>query len=95
MSWVEDLFDGPYDSEYAGVLADTEGAAREAEFIVRELDLKQNDRVLDLACGYGRHALGVAGHIAEVVGYNRTKCFIEYGQKWADDRGFPARAWSS
>jgi len=87
MSWVEDLFDGPYDSEYAGVLADTEGAAHEAEFIVRELDLKQNDRVLDLACGHGRHALVVAGRVAEVVGYDRTKRFIEYGQKWAADRG--------
>ncbi len=87
MSWVEELFDGPYDSEYAGILANTEGTAREAEFIIRELDLRQTDRVLDLACGHGRHALVVAGHVAEVVGYDRTKRFIEYGQKWATDRG--------
>jgi ubiquinone/menaquinone biosynthesis C-methylase UbiE len=87
MSWVEELFDGPYDSEYAGVLANTERAAREAEFIIRELDLKETDRVLDLACGHGRHALLAAGHVAEVVAYDRTKRFIEYGQRWATDRG--------
>lgn len=89
MSWVEDLFDGPYDSEYAGILADTEGAAREAEFIVWELGLKEIDRVLDLACGHGRHALVVAEHVAEVVGYDRTRQFIEYAQKWAAEKGVP------
>ncbi len=86
MGWVEDLFDGPYDSEYEETLADTERTAREAEFIIRELDLKETDRVLDLACGHGRHALEVAKHVAEMVGYDRTKRFIEYAKKWAADR---------
>jgi len=58
-----------------------------AKFIMREFDLKQADRRLDLACGHGCHAQVVAGHVAEVVGYDRTKRFIEYGQKWAADRG--------
>jgi len=42
---------------------------------------------LDLACGHGYHAQVVAGHVAGVVGYDWTKHFIEYGQKWAADRG--------
>lgn len=41
----------------------------------------QTDRVLDLARGRGRHALVEAGHVAGVVGYDRIKRFIEYGQK--------------
>ncbi len=87
MSWVEDLFDESYESEYAGILSNTEGTTREAEFIVRELELKQSDRVLDLACGHGRHALIVADHVAEVVGYDRTMRFIEYAQEWAAEKG--------
>jgi ubiquinone/menaquinone biosynthesis C-methylase UbiE len=92
MSWVEKLYDGPYDSEYAGILADTASTSCEAEFIIRELELRQTDRVLDLACGHGRHALAVTRHVAEVVGYDRTRRFIEYGQKWAADRGM-ANGW--
>ncbi len=86
MSWVEDLFDGPWDAEYADVLADTERTHKEAEFIVRELGLKESDRVLDIACGHGRHALDVAGHVAQVVGIDRTRRFIDHATKWAAER---------
>lgn len=40
----------------------------------------QTDRVLDLACGHGRHALVVAGHVAEVVGYDWTDVSLSTGK---------------
>jgi len=84
--WTEQLFDGPYDREYASTVEDAELAQVQADFIVKELALTDSDRVLDLACGHGRHALLVAGHAAEVVGFDRTKHFIEYARNQAAER---------
>jgi ubiquinone/menaquinone biosynthesis C-methylase UbiE len=86
MSSVEDLFEGPYESEYAAIVGNAENTAKEAEFIVRELKLTEADRVLDLACGHGRHALLVAQKVCELVGYDRTERFIEQAQKSAAER---------
>lgn len=88
MHWTDELFDGPYDREYEELTAeDLERASREAEFIMYELGLKDSDRVLDFACGHGRHAVVIAQHITEVVGLDRTKKYIDYAKKYADEHG--------
>ncbi|MBN1345918.1 MAG: class I SAM-dependent methyltransferase [Phycisphaerae bacterium] len=88
MSWVEAFFDDPtYDIEYAGLLGDKERTAKEAAFIIRELALSGKDRVLDLACGHGRHALEVAKAVTHVVGYDRTDHFLAHARKQAEELG--------
>ena len=88
MHWTDELFDGPYDREYEGKTAeDIERATGEAEFIVNELDLKGTDRVLDLACGHGRHAITVAEYVDEVIGVDQTKRYLEYAEKYVTDKG--------
>jgi SAM-dependent methyltransferase len=44
---------------------------REVEFLARQLPLPHYRRVLDLCCGYGRHAIGLASHGYEVTGLDR------------------------
>lgn len=90
MSWVEEFFDGDtYEKDYAGILADAEGTAREADFIADRLELKETDRVLDLACGHGRHAVLIAGRVASVVGLDRTERFLESARDAAAERDVP------
>ena len=50
---------------------------QEVDFIVRELDLKEPKRLLDLGCGYGRHAnrLAALGHT--VTGVDFVQGFLE------------------
>ncbi len=88
MSWVEPFFDSEFwDADYAGILADEARTAREAEFIVRELALGPSDRVLDLACGAGRHALAVAPRVAAVTGFDRTLRYLDQARARAAEAG--------
>jgi ubiquinone/menaquinone biosynthesis C-methylase UbiE len=87
MDWVEKLFDGQFGENLRQMEADSERTEREAEFIARELELKSEHRVLDLACGYGRHALLLAGRVAQITGVDRTTGYIERARELATERG--------
>lgn len=58
-SWYESLFDERYFAFYEGLLP-VATADIEAAFIDRALSLRQGARVLDLGCGFGRHAVPLA-----------------------------------
>lgn len=47
---------------------------RQVTFLVNALDLTPADEVLDVACGYGRHALGLLERGHRVVG-------LDYGRR--------------
>ena len=53
-----------------------ENSAREVDFILDLCDLKPGARILDLACGFGRHALELAGRGYAVVGVDITPAYI-------------------
>ncbi len=86
MGWVENFFDDPlYDLEYAGVLGADERTDREVAFITDQIELSAENRVLDLACGHGRHALRIAKALSHVVGYDRSERFVEHARKRAEE----------
>ena len=58
MTWFETAFRSEYLRVYRH--RDEESANREAEFFLTAADLGPDDRVLDLACGAGRHARPLA-----------------------------------
>ena len=64
--WYEEAFGRHYLSVYAH--RDEESAGREAEFARRVMDLRAGDRVLDLACGAGRHSRALAAAGLTVIG---------------------------
>ncbi|HEY6004472.1 MAG TPA: class I SAM-dependent methyltransferase [Anaeromyxobacter sp.] len=51
-------------------------SALEADAIAALLDLRPGDRVLDLACGHGRHARRLAGRARAVVGLDRSGPYL-------------------
>ncbi|HEX7713515.1 MAG TPA: class I SAM-dependent methyltransferase [Bacillota bacterium] len=60
-----------------------EDTENQVAFIIKTLGLTGKERVLDLACGYGRHALSLARKGYSVVGVDITKDFIDDARKEA------------
>ncbi len=60
---------------------------KEAEFIVKALGLKPGDRVLDIGCGYGRHAVVLAEMGLQVVGLDINPAYLEVARAKAKELG--------
>jgi 2-polyprenyl-3-methyl-5-hydroxy-6-metoxy-1,4-benzoquinol methylase len=67
-----------------------EDTEKQVNFIIETLSLKGNERILDLACGYGRHSLSFARKGFEVVGVDITKEYIEDAIKTAKQSSLSA-----
>lgn len=60
MSNINDsFFDGYYKDIWRSIIPEIL-TTREVDFILQYFNLKPEDKVLDIMCGYGRHALGLA-----------------------------------
>jgi SAM-dependent methyltransferase len=69
MPWYEEFFDEDYMRFHlVGGQREADRAPAECDFIVNALGLKPGDRVLDLCCGQGRHAVELARRGFEVTG---------------------------
>lgn len=64
-----------------------ERTKKEIEFLVNELELDKPNKILDMACGYGRHAnrLAELGH--HVTGIDITLGFLEIAKRDANEKG--------
>lgn len=54
-----------------------EDTENQVDFIINTLELKGQERILDLACGFGRHALSFARRGFRVTGVDITKEYID------------------
>lgn len=68
----------------------TEDTENQVSFIFKALGLVGNERILDLACGYGRHALSFARRGFSVVGVDITKEYIDDAIRAAHDESLNA-----
>lgn len=67
-------YDGFFGEDYLAVAPrDDEQAAREVDFVVETLALEPRARVLDLACGHGRHSLELARRGFRVTGLDLSE----------------------
>ncbi len=69
----------------------TEDTVRQVDFLVRVLDLTGGERILDLACGFGRHALELARRGHPVIGVDVTPAYVEYANAAAEAEHLPAQ----
>lgn len=60
-----------------------EDTEQQVDFMIQTMHLTGKERILDLACGYGRHALSLAQRGYTVVGVDITKEYIEDARKSA------------
>lgn len=63
----------------------------QVDFIIKTLELTGKERILDLACGYGRHSLSFAQKGFSVVGVDITKDYIDDAIKTAKKNSLPAK----
>lgn len=54
-----------------------EDTENQVDFIINTLELTGKERILDLACGFGRHSISLARRGFSVVGIDYTKDFID------------------
>ena len=59
----------------------------QVDFLWDILQLNGTEKVLDLACGFGRHALELAGRGCKVIGVDITPDYIAEAQKQAQEKG--------
>jgi SAM-dependent methyltransferase len=68
---------GIYGPDYLAIFsAEAASGTSEADRAVKLLGLGSGERVLDLACGYGRHAVYLARHGVRVVGLDINAYFL-------------------
>lgn len=63
-----------------------EDTENQVDFIIKTLNLTGKERILDLACGYGRHSLSFARKGYSVVGVDITSEYIDDAQKTAKSK---------
>ncbi|MGA8333257.1 MAG: methyltransferase domain-containing protein [Solirubrobacteraceae bacterium] len=78
---VEQVFDEDYLYFYEPLLGEVADA--DADAIWRLLDLGPGSEVLDLACGHGRVASGLARRGARVTGLDATPLFLDHARAQA------------
>lgn len=75
MAWYEEFFAEDYLRVF-GPYVDGDRAVQEAEAVARLLDLPRGARVLDLACGQGRHAAPLRAAGLDVVGLDLSPVLL-------------------
>lgn len=86
MEWWQKLFNSQIYFELYEE-ADTRKAVEQVRDIIRLLDLKPPARVLDVPCGYGRHALEFARRGFSVTGVDASEVQIARGREKARAAG--------
>lgn len=84
MSETAEWWDGYFDDVFIEIYRDfltPERTAREVEGIREILPLEPGARVLDLACGWGRHALEMARAGFRVTGYDLSETLLARARK--------------
>lgn len=63
----------------------------QVDFLVDQLQLHGTEKILDLACGFGRHSLELARRGYDVTGIDITPAYIAYANEQAEKEHLKAR----
>lgn len=68
-----------------------EDTKRQVDFLIEKMQLKGGERILDLACGFGRHSLELARRGFDVTGVDITRDYVDFAMRAAEKEGLNAR----
>lgn len=75
--WWKTMFDQKYLDTYLSDFT-PERTSQEVDFVIQAAQLKPEDKILDLACGHGRHSIELAKRgFGKVVGVDFSEPFIK------------------
>lgn len=67
-----------------------EDTRRQVDFLINICNLKGDEKILDLACGFGRHSIELARRGFCVVGVDITKDYIDFATQTAREENLDA-----
>lgn len=79
LHWFHHWFNRDYLKLYSH--RDPKEALGHVDFLTRSIDLRGDEKILDLGCGMGRHSIELAKKGFEVVGVDLSSYLIKKGQK--------------
>jgi|AP95_1055475.scaffolds.fasta_scaffold87820_1 SAM-dependent methyltransferase len=85
-NWYTSFFGQDYLEVYGHLFA-REASEAEAQFVRRTLELKPGEKVLDLCCGQGRHAVPLAREGLAMTGLDMTESYLELAKSAAHEAG--------
>ncbi len=85
-NWYTEFFNEDYVKIYSERLSQ-DATERETAFVVKALGLQKGDRVLDLACGHGRHAVALARRGMVVTGQDLNDDYLRMAREDAARAG--------
>lgn len=85
-NWWKTFFDEKYLETYLHEFPD-EQTVKQANFIIKSLQLTPKDKILDLACGYGRHSVEFAKRGYHVTGIDYSQVLLDKAIKDAKNAG--------
>ncbi|MDZ4209777.1 MAG: methyltransferase domain-containing protein, partial [Candidatus Curtissbacteria bacterium] len=83
--WWKTFFDEHYIALW-GIHGMFKHTPREVNFLVKNIPLKEKNKILDLCCGHGRHSIGLARRGFEVVGLDYSAYELDLARKEAGRR---------
>ena len=87
----DEFFDGAYKDIWKSFIPE-QLTQREVEFMLPYFHLKEGDAVLDLMCGYGRHAIALAKKGMQVTAVDNLADYIDEIKKTVDDENLSVDA---
>ncbi len=86
MDWWKDYFDEIYLKLYS-FLENPEAVKKQCDFIEKAMELKKDMRILDLACGQGRHAIELAKRGYDITGLDYSEYLLSVASERARKEG--------
>src|SRR6476659_5150987 len=87
----DEFFDGAYKDIWKSFIPE-QLTQREVEFMLPYFHLKEGDAVLDLMCGYGRHAIALAKKGMQVTAVDNLAEYIDEIKKTVADENLSVDA---
>jgi ubiquinone/menaquinone biosynthesis C-methylase UbiE len=88
--WWERFFRGPW-GEFQARGFPLHNTGAEVDFLVSTLQLSAGDKVLDLACGTGRHSVELAARGMDVTGIDFNRAALDVAEGAAEKSGVAPR----
>jgi SAM-dependent methyltransferase len=86
MAWFDDYFKEAYNLAYIS-LYDREKAQKECEFIKKMLDMRPEHEILDIPCGFGRHAAEFTRQGYKITGMEYHPVQIKKAKEYMENEG--------
>jgi SAM-dependent methyltransferase len=86
----DSFFDGYYKEIWRSIIPD-ELTRKEVDFLIPYFKLEKGSKVLDLMCGYGRHAIALGRKDIEVTAVDNLAGYIQEIKGVAEKEGLPVK----